>query len=66
MKPTGTFIFQIFIFSGVCHVKSLARQEFVFQEFDFQEFVFQEFVFQEFVFHEFVFQEFVMAPVLQT
>ena len=44
--------------SGVCLVRSLSCQEFVFQEFEFQEFVFQEFVFQEFVF-----QEFVMAPL---
>ena len=35
--------------SGVCLVRSLSCQEFVFQEFEFQEFVFQEFVFQEFV-----------------
>ena len=46
------FVFQKFLFSGVCLVRSLS----------FQEFVFQEFVFQEFVFQEFVFQEFVMAP----
>ena len=54
-----TFYSEInFRFSGVCHVRSLSCQEFVFQEFEFQEFVFQEFVFQEFVF-----QEFVMAPL---
>ena len=40
--------------SGVCLVRSLSRQEFVFQEFVFPEFVFPEFVFQEFVFQEFV------------
>jgi len=38
------FVFQNFLFSGVCLVRSLSRQEFVFQEFVFQEFVFQEFV----------------------
>jgi len=44
-----------FIISGVCLVRSLSCQEFVFQKF----------VFPEFVFQEFVFQEFVMAPILQ-
>ena len=38
------FVFQKFLFSGVCLVRSLSRQEFVFPEFVFQEFVFQEFV----------------------
>ena len=38
-----------FIISGVCLVRSLSRQEFVFPEFVFPEFVFPEFVFQEFV-----------------
>ena len=43
------FVFQKFLFSGVCLVRSLSRQAFVFPEFVFPEFVFQEFVFQEFV-----------------
>ena len=38
-----------FIISGVCLVRSLSLQEFVFPEFVFPEFVFPEFVFQEFV-----------------
>ncbi len=38
------FVFQKFLFSGVCLVRSLSRQEFVFQEFVFPEFVIQEFV----------------------
>ena len=33
------FVFQKFLFSGVCLVRSLSCQEFVFQEFVFQEFV---------------------------
>ena len=43
-------VFQMFLFSGVCLVRSLS---------------FQEFVFQEFVFQESVFQEFVMAPAIR-
>jgi len=43
------FVFQKFLFSGVCLVRSLSRQEFVFPEF---------------VFPEFVFPEFIMAPIL--
>ena len=52
------FVFQKFLFLGVCLVRSLS-----FRSLSFQEFFFQEFVFQEFVFQEFVFQEFVMAPL---
>ena len=44
------FVFQMFLFSGACLVRSLS---------------FQEFVFQEFVFQESVFQEFVMAPAIR-
>ena len=33
------FVFQKFLFSGVCLVRSLSCQEFVLQEFVFQEFV---------------------------
>ena len=43
------FVFQNFLFSGVCLVRSLSFRSLSFQEFVFTEFVFQEFVFQEFV-----------------
>ena len=54
------FVFQKFLFSGVCLVRTSGVC--LVRSLSFRSLSFQKFVFPEFVFQEFVFQEFVTAP----